>query len=58
MRKRAKGGWVVREPLLLTDEELEKLAAMADAMNSIAGSNLSVAGVDRLSDRVRRLRNM
>jgi predicted transcriptional regulator len=42
---------------LLTDEELEKLTAMADAMSAIAGNNLP-GMVDRLSDRIRQLRKM
>jgi len=31
---------------------------MADAMNAIAGDNLPLPGVDRLSELVRRLRKM
>jgi hypothetical protein len=58
MRKRAKGEWALGEPRLLTDDDLEKLTAMADAMNSIAGDNLPLPEVDRLSERVRRLRKM
>ena len=40
MRQRARRDRALGARRLLTDEELEKLPAMADAMTAIAGNNL------------------